>query len=41
MKRKEAPFLVPLRAENETRITFCISLMMNDLRKLEKTLGVK
>jgi hypothetical protein len=41
LKRKEAPLLAPLRAENETRTIFQKHLIINTLQSCEKTLGVK
>jgi hypothetical protein len=40
-KRKEATFRMPLRAENETRIMFCKSMVINVLHHFKMKLGVK
>ena len=39
LKRKEAPLLAPLRAENETRTISCNILKISDLEESEKTTG--
>jgi hypothetical protein len=39
LKRKEAPLLAPLRAENETRTIPYNALITNDLEKTKKTSG--
>jgi hypothetical protein len=39
LKRKEAPAMAPLRAENETRTISCNVLKINVLYKTKKTSG--